>query len=96
MYLCLAFSATLEESRLLSMLVVFPVVLYAGFIEALVLGLTSDEVWDRTHNPRSQRRSSSGWRLAVVLVLTLACGFVALVAGLARVTDLYLTGGSFG
>ncbi|TCS34773.1 hypothetical protein EDC30_112106 [Paucimonas lemoignei] len=96
LYLCLALSAYLELSPISSILVVFPIPAYVGLIEALALGLTADEKWDQIHNPQSGLRTRSTWRLAVVLVLTLFFGFIALVAGLARATDLYLTGGSFG
>lgn len=68
----------------------------AGFLEALVLGLTPDEKWDAQHNPRSGRNSGSGWQLALLLVLTLGVGATALIAALARTFDLLFTGGAYG
>lgn len=68
----------------------------AGFMEALVLGLTSDEKWDAEHNAASGRSSASGWLLALVLVLTLGIGAVALIAAIARTFDLLFTGGAYG
>lgn len=68
----------------------------AGFLEALVLGLTSDEKWDARRNPHSGRKSSSGWPLAILLVLTLGVGATALIAMLARTFDILFTGGAYG
>jgi hypothetical protein len=68
----------------------------AGFLEALVLGLTPDDKWDARHNPRSGRQSASAWPLALILVLTLAAGAVALIAAIARTFDLLFTGGAYG
>lgn len=75
-----------------------PLVLSAllGFVEALAIGVTADERWDHTHNPSSGRRSASGWPLAVLLVLTLGTGAVALIAAIARTFDLMFTGGAYG
>jgi TM2 domain-containing membrane protein YozV len=68
----------------------------AGLIEALVIGLTSDEKWDAQHNPHSGKQSQSDWPLAVLLVLTTGAGAVALIATLARFLDLFFTGGAYG
>lgn len=67
-----------------------------GFIEALVLGVTPDEKWDRTYNAQSHKTSHSGWPVVLLLVLTLGLGASALVAALARTFDLLFTGGAFG
>ncbi|SNT01206.1 TM2 domain-containing protein [Noviherbaspirillum humi] len=74
----------------------FPLSIFAGFIEALVIGLTQDEPWDARHNANSGRQSHSGWPLAVLLVLTLGVGATALIATLARIFDLLYTGGAYG
>ncbi|MBI1891490.1 MAG: hypothetical protein HYS18_12640 [Burkholderiales bacterium] len=68
----------------------------AALIEALVIGLTPDERWDRSHNIESGKASASGWPLAVLLVLITGCGAVALIAVLARTLDLLFTGGAYG
>jgi TM2 domain-containing membrane protein YozV len=68
----------------------------AGFLEALVLGLTPDEKWDAQHNLNSGRQSGSGWPLAILLVLTLGIGSTALIAMLARTFDILFTGGAYG
>jgi TM2 domain-containing membrane protein YozV len=68
----------------------------AGFLEALILGLTPDEKWDALHNSRSGRQSDSGWPLAVLLVLALGVGATALIAMLARTFDIIFTGGAYG
>ena len=68
----------------------------AGFLEALVLGLMPDEKWDARYNPDSGRKSSSGWPLAILLVLTLGVGATALIAMLARTFDILFTGGAYG
>ena len=68
----------------------------AGFLEALVIGLTPDEQWDAVHNPASGRTSASNWPLAVLLVLTLGVGTTALIATIARLFDLLYTGGAYG
>jgi hypothetical protein len=88
--------ADLPPSFFISVLALFPLSIYAGFIEALMIGLTPDDKWDAKHNPGSDRRSASGWPLIVLLVLTLGGGFIAVILSMARATDLFHTGGSFG
>lgn len=68
----------------------------SGFIEALVIGLTPDDKWDARHNPGSEHQSTSGWPLAILLVLTLGIGAVVLIAAIARTFDLLFTGGAYG
>ncbi|MEC5216663.1 TM2 domain-containing membrane protein YozV [Actimicrobium sp. GrIS 1.19] len=68
----------------------------AGFLEALVLGLTPDDKWDQQFNTDSGRTSDSRWPLALVLVLTLGIGVTLLIAAIARSFDLLITGGAFG
>ena len=65
-------------------------------IEALVLGLQSDEQWDKTYNPASGRTSDARWPLAIVLVVTMIVGSTALIATIARLFDLLYTGGAYG
>jgi len=67
-----------------------------GLIEALVIGLTPDEKWDAAHNPDSGRQSQSNWPLAILLVLTVGVGAVALIGTIARFFDLLFTGGAYG
>ncbi len=67
-----------------------------GQLQALVLGLMSDEKWDAKYNPQSGRKSVSRWPLALILVLTMALGATSLTAAWARLMDLALTGGAFG
>lgn len=67
-----------------------------GFVEALVIGLTPDDKWDTQHNPDSGHQSQSDWPLALLLVLTVGIGAVALVAMIARFFDLLYTGGAYG
>jgi hypothetical protein len=71
----------------------------AGFIEALVIGLTPDDQWDAKHNAASHgsgRASRSNWVLALLLVATLLVGATALIATIARLFDLVYTGGAYG
>lgn len=77
-------------------LALFPLSVFPGFIEALVIGLTPDEKWDATHNSGSGRKSESGWPLALVLVLTFGGGAIAVIAAIARTFDLLYTGGAYG
>ncbi|HJV81968.1 TM2 domain-containing protein [Noviherbaspirillum sp.] len=77
-------------------LVLFPLSVFAGFIEALVIGLTPDEKWDALHNRDSGRQSDSGWPLAILLVLTFGGGAIAVIAAIARTFDLLFTGGAYG
>ncbi|RFP09765.1 hypothetical protein D0T25_29015 [Duganella sp. BJB488] len=68
----------------------------AGFLEALVLGLMSDEKWDARFNPCSGRQSDTHWPLAVVLVASMMVGAGSLIATISRLFDLLYTGGSYG
>ena len=78
--------------------VLLPLILswLAGFLEALVIGLTPDERWDARRNPGSGRTSHSRWPLALLLVLTMLIGATALIATIARLFDLLYTGGAYG
>jgi len=74
----------------------FPLSIFAGFIAALVIGLTPDEKWDAQHNPDSGQTSNSNWVVVVLVILSFAIGATAVMSSIARLTDLYLTGGSYG
>ncbi|MFJ7567163.1 NINE protein [Herminiimonas sp. NPDC097707] len=80
----------------ITLLTLFPISIFAGWIEAMVIGLTPDKKWDARHNANSARSSASGWLLILLLVLTFACGFTTFIVCIARATDLFLTGGAFG
>jgi TM2 domain-containing membrane protein YozV len=68
----------------------------AACIEALVLGLTSDEQWDARFNGAAGTRSQSNWVLALLLVATLLIGATVLIATISRLFDLMYTGGAYG
>ncbi|MGV7210395.1 hypothetical protein ACLB1G_21385 [Oxalobacteraceae bacterium A2-2] len=68
----------------------------AGFLQALVLGLTPDEKWDATYNSGSGRQSASNWPLALLLVATMMVGAGCTIAAIARLFDLLYTGGAYG
>jgi len=74
----------------------FPLSVFAGFLAALVIGLTPDDKWDARFNPHSGRASHSGWAVILLVILTFALGSTAVIAVLARMLDLYLTGGAYG
>lgn len=67
-----------------------------GFVEALKIGLTTDEQWDIKHNSSSEKKSKSHWIHALILVLVLAIGAAAIIAVMARSFDLLFTGGAYG
>nr|WP_315394218.1 TM2 domain-containing protein [uncultured Duganella sp.] len=67
-----------------------------GFLEALVLGLMSDEKWDARFNPASGQQSDSRWPLAIVLVASMMLGAGSLIATISRLFDLLYTGGAYG
>lgn len=77
---------------------VMPVLLsyIAGFLEALIIGLTPDEKFDAAFNPGSGKKSASNWMLAVLLVTTMLVGTTTMIATMSRTFDLLYTGGSFG
>ncbi|MGN6388337.1 MAG: NINE protein [Burkholderiaceae bacterium] len=68
----------------------------AGFLEALVIGLTPDDKWDARHNAGKAGHTRSRWPLALILVLTVAFGATAAIATIARAFDLLFTGGAYG
>ncbi len=74
----------------------FSISVLSGFLEALVLGLMSDEKWDLAFNLDSGTKSDSGWPLALLLVLAMGIGATALIAAISRAFDLLLTGGAYG
>lgn len=96
LFVCALFLMRTQQSLVLIFIALFPLSVYAGLIEALVIGLTPDDKWDAKHNTKSGGTTTSKWPIAVILVLSFALGFTAFIAGIARATDLYLTGGAFG
>ena len=70
--------------------------LVAGFLEALIIGLTADEKFDAQYNPKSAKKSDSSWVLAVLLVVTMLVGTTTMIATMARLNDLVTTGGAYG
>ncbi|MES2901193.1 MAG: NINE protein [Pseudomonadota bacterium] len=68
----------------------------AGFLEALIIGLTSDEKFDASFNAGSGKQSSSNWKLAVLLVLTMLVGTTTMIGTMSRLFDLLYTGGAYG
>ncbi|MFZ6727010.1 NINE protein [Undibacterium sp. MH2W] len=67
-----------------------------ALLEALIIGLTPDEKWDAIHNQHSDHPSESSWPLALILVLTVGIGAIALIGTIARAFDLFYTGGAYG
>lgn len=68
----------------------------AGYVEALVIGLTSDEKFDAAFNARSGKTSDSRWILALLLVATMMGGTGVLIWTMSRLVDLMYTGGAYG
>jgi TM2 domain-containing membrane protein YozV len=68
----------------------------AGWIEALVIGLTPDEKWDARYNPGASRASRSNWVVVLIVVLTTLLGATALIGTISRLFDLLYTGGAYG
>jgi hypothetical protein len=52
-------------------------------LSAIVIGLTSDPVWNERFNLGSSRKHRSGWLTVIGVVLALAFGATALMATLA-------------
>lgn len=95
-YIAIALVASQTEAIGALVIVLLPLPIFLAVIEALVHGLSEDQIWDKRHNRASGSITRSNSTLVVLLVLSFASGFVVLVAGMARVTDLLYTGGSFG
>ncbi len=76
--------------------VLLPLSVFAGFVAALVFGLTPDERWDKQYNAASGRQSDSGWAVILLVIATFAFGTTLLIAALARTFDLLYTGGAYG
>ncbi len=68
----------------------------AGFLQALVLGVTPDDKFDAAFNVGSDGRSDSRWPLALLLVATMLVGATVLISTMARLFDLMYTGGAYG
>ena len=68
----------------------------AGFVEALVIGLTPDEKWDAQYNAHSGRQSRSNWVLVLLLVITMLVATTVLIGTIARLSDVMYTGGAYG
>jgi hypothetical protein len=68
----------------------------AGFLEALIIGLTSDQKFDAAFNAGSGKQSDSHWILALLLVVTMMGGTGVLIWTMSRLVDLMYTGGAYG
>lgn len=68
----------------------------AGFLEALVIGLTPDDKFDAAFNAQSGKQSDSSWILALLLVATMMIGAIGLIFTMARLFALLETGGMDG
>ena len=68
----------------------------AGFVEALVIGLTPDEKWDAQYNTHSGQQSHSNWVLVLLLVVTMLVATTVLIGTIARLSDVMYTGGAYG
>lgn len=65
-------------------------------LEALVIGLTPDEIWDAKHNATSDYPSDSGWGVILLMIVAMAGGSAGLISAMARTFDLLYTGGAYG
>jgi TM2 domain-containing membrane protein YozV len=68
----------------------------AGFVEALVIGLTPDEKWDAQYNTHSGQQTRSNWVLVLLLVITMLIATTVLIGTIARLSDVVYTGGAYG
>ena len=68
----------------------------AGFVEALVIGLTPDEKWDAQYNTHSGQQTRSNWVLVLLLVITMLVATTVLIGTIARLSDVVYTGGAYG
>ena len=85
-----------KDRRAWLYVLLFPLSVFAGFIAALVIGLTPDERWDAQHNADSGRSSDSGWTVVLIVIATFGIGTALLIAAIARTFDLLYTGGAYG
>ena len=85
-----------KDRRAWLYVLLFPLSVFAGFIAALVIGLTPDERWDAQHNADSGRSSESGWTVILIVIATFGIGTTLLIAAIARTFDLLYTGGAYG
>ena len=61
----------------------------AGFIQALVIALMPDDLFDARFNARQSRRNHSGWDAVLIAIVTLMGGAVALMTTIALLTQTY-------
>ena len=85
-----------KDRRAWLYVLLWPLSAFAGFIAALVMGLTPDERWDAQHNAMSGRQSDSGWAVILIVIATFSIGTTLLIAAIARFFDLLYTGGAYG
>ncbi len=71
---------------------VFVGFMVAVFLQAIIIGLTSDEKWDARWNAGSGRRSANRWAPIYVVIAALFLGTGALMGTLAYVLQRYFGG----
>ena len=65
------------------LLLIIPIT--AGFIEALVFALTTDEKFDARYNARSGQKTQTGWNAVIVAIVTTFLGGTVMMFGLAMI-----------
>jgi hypothetical protein len=68
---------------------VLMVPIIAGFVEALVIALTTDPKFDQRFNPGSQRTNRSGWDAVLVAIAALMVGTTILMTTIVLLFQTY-------
>ena len=83
----------LNQRRAWLYLFLFPLSFFAGCIDALRLGLMSDERWNQSFNPTlPEDTPQSNWLTVVGVGLALAIGVTVMMASLAVLFQWYFVG----
>lgn len=71
----------------------FPVAILAGWIEASVIGLTTDKRWDAIHNRGLTYQSQSGWQIKFLLAIALLGSVGTVLFSITHIVRLIIKSG---
>lgn len=77
----------------ISILAYLPLAILFGWIEAFVIGLTTDQQWDARHNRGLSFQSQSGWQIKGLLALALVAAISTLLTSIVLLVRLVLASG---
>lgn len=82
-----------EHPISIAVIAYLPAAILAGWIEASVIGLTTDKRWDAIHNRGLSYQSTSGWQVKFLLAIALLGGVSTVLFSIIHIVRLIIKSG---